>query len=57
MPLPKIKDASEITVGGVPAKKMVRVVKPYKDDRPGFIDEVPDLAKQAAEAASKGESS
>jgi hypothetical protein len=49
MPIPKVNNADKISVNGSAAKKLITVVKPYKDDMPDILEKINELAKVAKE--------
>ncbi len=49
MPIPKIEKAEQITVGGEPARKLVKVVKVSKDD-PSVASRLVELVAKAKES-------
>ena len=53
MPIPKFKNPEDITVNDVVAKKLITVIKPYKDAMPDILDRASELAAEAAKKEGK----
>lgn len=52
MPMPKPKKPEDLTIQGKAAKKLVKVVKPFKADLPHLEREMAELAEKAKSVSS-----
>lgn len=52
MPMPKPKKPEDLTIQGKAAKKLVKVVKPFKADLPHLEREMTEMAEKAKSVSS-----